>query len=207
MNQDKDIEKQVSHSSYVLFSNELYSLHIFKGKNLGLENKDKDPWKEGHSIVHISKDIDNLTWVYSSGIFAKQTKRISYIFRRIVGLSIKDDVLWIAYYQSNHFHTDAHDLRPDQRTIGQYLSSDMDSGAFYLSAYSLSSPSHLGTHLFNEPPNSQKFNTYLLTSEKVKKIIVKDHFGNGPLQLSKDKVQCFGEDFEIKKNKLSRLKE
>lgn len=145
------IEIQARDSSFVLAKTESYAVHLFKGDyDRGKTGRQGDKWKAGHYLAHIDKHSDRLTWLLASGVAAKAHARVAYVYKRIAGLLRVGETLWVVLYTSTPFSTDAYDMRPDERTVGKYLSPELGRGGFAVQAYNLKSAFFIGQHRFLE---------------------------------------------------------
>jgi hypothetical protein len=200
----KKIEKQVHDSSWLLARTDSYAVHLFKGDYHPPGGpREGNNWKAGHYIAHIDKKTDKLTWLLVSGVAAKTTARITYSFKRIAGLLVAKEKLWVVLYISKRIATDAYDMRPDERTLQKFLLPVADDGRFVLEVYDLNSASFLDSYIFTEEPGNEKFKPHFFAATDKKLVLIKDELTPGPLKIADHGVKCFGGKFTLQDDKIS----
>jgi hypothetical protein len=167
-----------------------YSVHLVRGGALRHGGE--------HVISHTSHKSGKMKWLYCSGVIDNPTRRITYTYKKICGIHLDAERLYVAEARSGRMITDNSDRPPYRRhELKKYLNGR---GAhFSLFVFSLRSGDLLKHHQFiaDHPSGSELF---LASSKNYKGIIPGDHLGNGPFERTDEKLYCFGHQIVVDKN-------
>lgn len=184
-----DREKAAIQSSCLLEGTDEYSLHLFRG---GVHRH-----TDGYVIAHIAHKTSKITWLYSSGLSDEPTRRISYRIKKIRGILIHKNYLYILVYESSRFITDKYDTRPDPRELRSHLQKVALRGCFKMIVFNNKNGEKVGEYTYTEPiykpPSIDLFYSDF------------DHLGHGPISINDKGIECFGVIFTIEGKKLVSL--
>lgn len=128
--------------SLLLVKADEFAVHLFRGGVI-MPPPDKDSVENGmafggYTLSHTSLKSAKMKWMYSSGIQSVPTRRISFVYSRILGIAHDDLRLYLTVWESvGFFMTDDNKMPRSGSDALKYAVDQTDGGAFRLLTFSL----------------------------------------------------------------------